>query len=184
MIMIQRQSFFNVLLFSCLCLLVFCTNTNAQRRDHFSEAESDMIREAQEIHLRMAIFVKAIDRRFLVLDKVDVTNDKKVTKDNETWGELRKGTDAQLLKDIEKILDEAINNIDDVAARDLKNKLLPKAMKTLVEGCKRFIPRLNSIAEKTTDRTERETLDNAIEYCNEIIDAQSKIPEAEKKPKT
>ncbi len=170
-------------LFLALFTLIFIfslTVINAQKRDHFSEQESELIREMQEIDFRMAVFVKAIDRRFIVLNKSEVSNEKQIRKDLETWGELPKGTNAQLLKDIERILNEAINNIDDVAARDIKNKLLPKAMKILVESCKKSLPLLTSLDEKLTDKAEKDAIINSAEYCREIINAQTKIPEEEK----
>jgi hypothetical protein len=171
-----------IVLFALFTLIfIFSTvNINAQKRDHFTEKEADMIRETQEIDFRMKVFVKAIDRRFLVLNKIDTAEDKQVKKDLETWGELPKGTNALLLKDIERILNEAINNIDDVATRDFKTKLLPKAMKILVESCKKFLPQLSSLDEKSTDKAEKDAIINSNEYCGQIIDAQTKIPEEEK----
>jgi hypothetical protein len=181
----MRQSFRNLKFISIVTifLMSLVVITNAQKRDHFTEMESDLIRENQEINLRMAVFTKSIDRRFIVLNKQETANDKQIKKDLETWGELPKGTNAQLLTDIEKILNEAINNIDDVASRDLKNKLLPKAMKTLVEGCKKYLPQLNLIDEKSTERAEKDAIAAALEYCGEIIEAQTKVSEPQPKQK-
>jgi hypothetical protein len=172
------------LLFSIAVLLIFVcfsSNISAQKRESITETEIDLIREAQEIDLRMVVFIKAIDRRFLLIENPNATQ---TEKEEEKFGELPKGTKTQFLRDIERILDEAINNIDDTAKIDLKNKLLPKAMKLLVESCKRFLPKLNALDEKTTEKAEKTSIANAIEYCNEIIEAQSKIPEPEtaKKP--
>jgi hypothetical protein len=181
----MRQSVRNLKLLSLvtISLISSIVVANAQKRDHFTEMESDLIRENQEINMRMAVFTKAIDRRFIVLNKSEAANDKQVKKDLETWGELPKGTNAQLLTDIEKILNEGINNIDDVASRDLKNKLLPKAMKTLVEGCKKYLPQLSSLNEKSTEQLEKDAIAAALEYCGEIIEAQSKVSEPEPKQK-
>jgi hypothetical protein len=160
---------------------VLFSNVSAQKRDSLTVFEADLIREAQEIDARMSVFIKAIDRRFLLIENPNATQ---TEKDEEKFGELPKGTKTLFLRDIERLLDESINNIDDTAKIDLKNKLLPKAMKTLVEGCKRFLPKLTALDEKTTDKAERNSIANAIEYCNEIIEAQTKIPEPEpaKKP--
>ena len=160
----------------------FPASVSAQKRDSLTETEADLIREAQEIDLRMVVFVKAIDRRFMLVENPNATQ---TDKEAEKFGELPKGTKAQFLHDIERLLDESINNIDETATRDLKNKLLPKAMKTMVEGCQRFIPKFNLLSEKATERTEKQSISNSTEFCNEIIEAQSKVPEPEppkKKP--
>jgi hypothetical protein len=159
--------------FAFTCLFA---NVSAQKRDSLTETEADLIREAQEIDLRMVVFVKAIDRRFILIENPNAIQ---TEKEEEKFGVLPKGTKAQLLRDIERLLDESINNIDETATRDLKNKLLPKAMKILVEGCKRFLPKLTAIDEKTTEKLEKVPIFNSIEYCNEIIEAQSKVPEPE-----
>jgi hypothetical protein len=167
------------LLFSIAVLLTFvCFSSHifAQKRDSLTETEADLIREAQEIDVRMNVFLKAIDRRFMLVENPNATQ---TEKEEEKFGELPKGTKTQFLRDIERLLDESINNIDDTAKIDLKNKLLPKAMKILVEGCKRFLPKLTALDEKTTEKAERSSINNAIEYCNEIIEAQSKIPDPE-----
>jgi hypothetical protein len=179
---VQQHSFTIYVLSAIICTcLFFPYSANAQKRESLTETEVDLIREAQEIHLRMLIFIKAIDRRFILIENPNATQ---TEKEEEKFGELPKGTKTQLLRDIERLLDESINNIDDTAKIDLKNKLLPKAMKTLVEGCKRFVPKLTALDEKTTDNAERTSIANAIEFCSEIIEAQSKIPEPEKKPKS
>jgi hypothetical protein len=156
--------------------LSFPVALNAQKRDSLTEFEADLIREAQEIDARMVVFVKVIERRFMLLENPNATQ---TEKEEERFGELPKGTKAQLLRDIERLLDESINNIDETATRDLKNKLLPKAMKTLVQGCQRFIPKLKAVDDKTTEKLEKTLVFNSIEYCNEIIEAQTKVPEPE-----
>lgn len=161
--------------FICVYFL-FPDVLNAQKRDSLTEFEADSVREAQEIDARMTVFVKAIDRRFMLLENPKATQ---TEKEEEKFGELPKGTKAQLLRDIERLLDESINNIDETATRDLKNKLLPKAMKILVEGCQRFIPKLKTVDDKTTEKLEKTLIFNSIEYCNEIIEAQAKIPAPE-----
>jgi hypothetical protein len=176
---IQNSKLF--LLLAVFLTFVSFSSVSAQKRDSLTETEADLIREAQEIDLRMAVFVKAIDRRFMLVENPNATQ---TDKEAEQFGELPKGTKTQFLRDIERLLDESINNIDETATRDLKNKLLPKAMKTIVEGCKRFVPKLTALDEKTTEKAEKQSISNSAEYCTEIIEAQSKVPEPEppKKP--
>jgi transcriptional regulator of heat shock response len=153
---------------------------SAQKRDSLTETELDLVREAQQIDLRMKIFVQIIDRRFTLVENPNATQ---TNKEEEKFGELPKGTKAQYLHDIERLLDESINNIDDTAVHDAKNKLLPKAMKILVEGCQRYLPKLQLLEEKA-DKTETVSVSGAIEHCGEIIEAGSKFPEAEPAKKT
>lgn len=172
---------FVLAVFFCIVLL-FPFPANAQRRDQLSEMEGELVRDAQEINLRTEIFVKAIDRRFLVLNN-DASQSKKVGKDLEKWGELPKGTRAQLLLDIEKILQEAIDNIDNVAEQDAKSELLPKAVRILVEASNRFLPEFKSQLDKTNTEVEKGAILGSIDFCNQIIEASAKLPKEESKKK-
>ncbi len=167
--------------FFCIALL-FPFSANAQRRDQLSEMESELVREAQEIDRRAKVFVKAIDRRFLVLSN-DSSQSKKVEKDSEKWGELPKGTRAQLLIDIEKILQEAIDNIDNLAQHDMKSELLPKAVNILADASTRFLPQLKSQLDKSNTDIEKGAILGAINSCNQIIEASARVPKEEKKKK-
>src|SRR5688572_26265881 len=127
--------------------LVFplCTPTElraAQGRDHFTEQEVELVKNAQELDKRIEVFIKAADRRMLVLSGVDATSTKQLKKDNEAWGPLPTGTRSELIGDIAKIFDEAITNIDDVSARDEKNPLLPKALRSLAAAATRMVGQL------------------------------------------
>jgi hypothetical protein len=173
---------FTVLLaFFCIALL-FTFSANAQRRDQLSEMESELVREAQEIDRRSEIFVKAIERRFLVLNN-DTSQSKKVEKDSAKWGELPKGTRVQLLIDIEKILQEAIDNLDNLAERDMKSELVPRAIHILADASARFLPQLKTQLDKTTTHIEKGAILGAIDSCNQIIEASAKVPKEESKKK-
>ena len=167
-----------VLIFAAYCSLF---DANAQRRDHLTEQEVELVREAQQIDLRMKVFVKAIDRRFLALS-ADTSQAKQVEKDSDVWGDQPTGTRLQLLIDIEKLLDEAISKIDDVATRDMKSEFFPKAVKVLAGGANRFLQQLKIQMERVTDEKERGAILTAIEFCNQIIEASGKVPKEE--PKT
>ncbi len=167
-------------LFCVASLLPF--SANAQRRDQLSEIESELVRDAQEIDRRSEVFVKAVDRRFLVLNN-DTSQSKKVEKDSAKWGELPKGTRAQLLLDIEKILEEAIDNIDNLAAHDTKSELLPKAVRILADASARFLPQLKSQLDKANTDVEKGAILGAIDSCNQIIKASAKLPKEESKKK-
>lgn len=102
-----------------------------QARDHLTEKEVELVKEAQELDKRIEVFIKAADRRLLVLKGLDAASGKDLKKDAEFWGDLPTGTRSDLVGDIAKILDEAITNIDDVSARDEKNPALPRTLRKL-----------------------------------------------------
>ncbi len=154
------------------------------KRDHLTAKETDVVRDTQEVDKRMEVFVKAVDRRLAVLAGSTVdpakANGKKPQKnvDGEVmdWGDLPQGTHAQLYRDIELILDEAINNIDDIATREPDSKLMMKGVKVLGTACTRLLPQLKGFSEKETGKEEKQALLNAIEYAQSVIDSMGKVP--------
>ena len=163
--------------------IVFPHFVNAQKRDHLTDEEIELIRNYQEIDKRMEIYLKAIDRRFLILSDSNAADNKQVQKDLDTWGELPKGTRTEIYSDISKILDETISKIDDIAAHDMENKLLPKAVHTLADGCRTRAPQFNSFLESAKNSAEKGAMLNSIDFCNQIIEASSKIAKPEKNDK-
>ncbi len=156
----------------------------AQNRDHLTAEEVEIVRDVQEIDKRMLVFTKAIERRFLVLDGTDkLTQEqtKQIEKDKEFWGELPAGTNAQLLSDIDKIIDEAINKIEDVSEREVESEIFPVAFYILSDRAKTYIPRLEKFAEASKDRRELSVIDSAVKNCNEIIEASAKIKRPDEK---
>lgn len=180
--MISNSKFQNVsrrkqlFVFLILLLTAYCSllTAEAQRRDHLTEMEVELVRDAQQIDERMKVFVKAIDRRFLVLNNVAAQN-KSIEKDLDRWGELPGGTRQQLLIDIEKLLDEAVSKIDDVASREMTSDFFPNAVHILADGAGKFLPQLKSELDKSTDEKEKGAILGAIDYCNQIIEASAKV---------
>lgn len=168
-----KFSFLFLLLLICLQMFT-AASASAQRRDHLTVQEVELVREAQQIDYRMQVFVKAIDRRFLVLNK-DALQTKQTEKDLELWGEMPTGTRQQLLSDVEKLLDEAISKIDDVAARDMKSDFFPIAVHTLADGAKKYLPQLKSQLDRAADEKERGAILGALELCSQIIEASGKV---------
>jgi hypothetical protein len=148
------------------------------KRDHLTEQEADLVREAQTLDKRTAVFIRAIERRLIVMTDASgaAASSKQVQKETEKWGELPKGTRAELLSDIAKILDEAITNIDDVSERDDKNPLLPKSLRLLSAAATRFIAQLAPMRDQAKEEAERESLEQALESAQSIIEAASKLP--------
>lgn len=145
-------------------------------RDHLTEQEVELVRLAQVLDRRTSVFIKAVERRLLVLTDPNAASSKQVQKDVEKWGELPKGTRAELFDDIGKILEEATTNIDDVNARDKQNKLVTKSLRLLADASTRFLAQLVPMRQSAHDGAEREALERAIENAQEIAKAANDLP--------
>jgi hypothetical protein len=176
---------FNVLLLAVAVVLVpqgslFATHVG-QDRDHLTPQEVDVVREAQVLDKRIEVFIKAIDRRMLVLKVGAAPSDKQLKKESETWGELPTGTRAELIRDIAKILDEAITNIDDVNARDAKNPLIPKALRKLAAAASRTVEQLKPTEGQAKDEAEVIGFELLVKHAEEIVEAAAGLaPEVPK----
>lgn len=163
-------------LVASFCLgLVFSTMVKAQRRDYLTEAEVELVREAQEIDRRVEVLIKAIDRRFAVIK--NQTN----VKESEKWGELPKGTRLELFIDIQKILQKGIDDIDDVAERGPDSKLFPKAVRKLAGACQDYLPQFKNFLDSVNDERERGTILTSTDLCSAILESIQKLPKQEEK---
>ncbi len=161
---------------------------NAQHRDFLTDSEVELIRDAQEIDRRIEVLVHAADRRFGVL-KIDV-NAPVAKKESELWGELPKGERLELLFDIKRLLQKAIDDIDNISERrdsailpDPEEKhpktlaeLFPKAVRTLAAAATRYKPALQKELDATTDQMQRGPILDSLESCQLIIDSVTKLP--------
>jgi hypothetical protein len=163
----------------CLVVLVCCAAAapaaQHPKRDHLTPAEVDLVRDTQALDKRTEVFIKAAERRLLLLTDPQAAQSKQAQKDKELWGELPKGARADLYADIAGILNEAITNIDDVAARDENSPLLAKALRKLGAAANRFAAQLAPLRAGATD-AERDALEYALGELQEIIDAAAKLP--------
>ena len=150
-------------------------------RDYLTPKEEEQVKEAQALDKRIDIFIKVAERRLLILTDQNAALSKQVQKDLGKWGELPKGTRAELIMDIANILDAAITNIDDVALRDEKNLLLPKALRKLADAATRFQTQLAPMREQTKEEQERAAVEHVMEKTQEILEAAHKLPAPEKK---
>jgi acyl-CoA reductase-like NAD-dependent aldehyde dehydrogenase len=156
-----------------ISILFFYFLPTEARRDHLTTEEADMVREAQQLDKRIAIFIKAIERRFLAITNPQDSNSKQAQKDQEKWGALPTGTRKDLLNDISKIIDEAITNIDDASTKDSQKEYFPKAVKKLAEVSPKFISQLTPL-RTSTDEAEREVIEQSLENLQSIIEAANK----------
>ena len=151
---------------------------NTPSRDYLTPQEIELVKDAQVLDQRIDVFIKAAERRFLVLSgqTLSAPTSKKDQKEAERWGELPKGTRAELIADIAGILDAAIENIDDVALRDDKNPLIPKSLRKLAAATTRFQAQLTSMQGQAKDSAERTAIEQALENAQEILEAAAKLP--------
>lgn len=157
------------MLLACVGLLAVAASAQKKgTRDHLTEQEVDQVREVQQIDLRIEVFIKAADRRILVLTNPNATQKKK---EEETWGPLPTGTKAELLSDYKKILEEGEEKMDDFFEREPKSDLLKKALRKFKDAANRQIPQLRALAAQLTEKADQRALAEAIEEAETVTKA-------------
>jgi hypothetical protein len=157
------------LLFASCIILALAAQAAAQRREHLTPEEIELIRDNQVLDERTGVFIKAAERRMLAVTN-PAESAKNAAKDKEKWGEL-KGTREQFFYDVSKILDEAVVNIDDSAAHNPDSPLLRKSLYMLSQAAARILPELTRLRAGVESESEADQLDRAIETAQEISDA-------------
>ncbi|NOT47814.1 MAG: hypothetical protein HOP17_08700 [Acidobacteria bacterium] len=181
-------------------IILFLTSSaltaDAQRRDFMTEAEIEVVRDAQDIDDRVEVITRMIDRRFLVLN-VNVNGWKDAAKQSDVWGELPKGSRAELFNDIKRLLQKAVDDIDNLAAnpgaapiRDKGDKRakkdperFPNSVRNLAAAAGRYLGPLKSAMDKSESDIEKGSIIDSIELCDQIIEAVGKLPAEVKKTK-
>ncbi len=177
---VSRHTHFIALSLAIIFVLLVATSAGAARqsqRESLTPQEIELVRDSQELDKRTQVFIKAAERRLLRVIDPQAAQSKQTPKEIEKWGELPQRTRAELLSDIARILDEAITNIDDTAARSPDSPLLPKAVKKLAEASTHFLAQLAPLRDSATEGPERESLEQALDEMQEIIEAAKKIPD-------
>lgn len=155
-----------------------------QKRDHLTQQEVDLVKEAQALDKRIDVFIKAAERRMMVITGSSAANAKQLKKDAERWGELPTGSRADLVADIARILDEAITNIDDVSSRDERNPLIPKSLRKLAQSVNAIMAQLKPLGAQAKSEAEVASFELLNEDAQSILEAANRLPpEVEKKAK-
>lgn len=157
----------------------------AQPRDHLTGQETELIRFHQQLDKRIDVFIKAMDRRFAIINGLEQAKTKKIDKEEPEWGDLPKGSRAQLLGDVASILDEAITNIDDVSRRDEKNPLISRSLRKLTAATNGYVTQVRSMAGQTKDAEELSAIERVLQHAEQIIEVGNQLPppSADKKKK-
>ena len=173
-----------------LAFAVLFSTAAGQRRDFVTEQEGELIREAQEIDVRVEVLTKFIDRR-LAAANIPGHTWTPPKKNTELWGPEPAGSRSELLSDIKRLLQKSIDDIDDIASRpktaiegnEVGGKLFPKAMRNLASAAARYKPIFQAELEKSKSNTDRGLLIQSIEFCDQIIEASAQVAAEEPKKK-
>ncbi|QQS33663.1 MAG: hypothetical protein IPM50_03510 [Acidobacteriota bacterium] len=161
----------------------------AAQRDYFTPEEIEIIRDAQQIDERIAVLVKAMDRRFEVMN-VNVSPPKEAKKKSGDWGPMPTGTKSELIRDIRRIMQKAIDDIDNLSERpnsavieesskkkgETMSKLFPKAVRELAAAAARYRPALAAEIDRSSSADDIAQLSATMEMCDEVIASLSKLP--------
>lgn len=154
----------------------FAAIAAAQPRDHFTDQETDLIRFHQQLDKRIDVFIKAMDRRLAIINGLEQAKTKKIDREEPEWGDLPKGSRAQLLGDIASILDEAITNIDDVSRRDEKSPLISRSLRKLTAATNGYVPQVKSLATQTKEADELSAIERVLQHAEQIIEVGNQLP--------
>ncbi len=171
-----------LLLFSLFIIL--SVPVFAQRADHLTKKEVELIQEYQEVDRRMEIYTRAIERRLLAIEGTGRLNNdemKQLEKEEETWGPLPEGNFSQIIADVPRILDEAVNKIEDVAERNSESDLFPFAVYILSDYSASLAPRLEALKARATTAHDIGLLNLSISQCADIVEASEKVPRPDPK---
>lgn len=176
-------------------LLFFPAKTLCQR-DYFTPEEVEVIRDAQQIDQRINVLTHIIDRRFAALN-IDVHAPVVKEQKGVEWGPAPTGSRLDLFVDIKRVLEKAVDDIDNLSERpnsmvmeepdpkDKKSKpqkgfaeLFPAAVRSLAAAADRYGPALKLELDKAKDPAEKGAILNSLEICDEITAAVNKLPSA------
>ncbi len=185
---LRNATFF--VIFIAVFFAAFAGNAHAQRRDFLTDSEIDVIRESQDIDVRIDSIIKMIDRRFTLMN-VDVQGWDGRGRNADVFGDPPKGTREELLFDIKRLLQKAIDDIDNLAERpdsalvrredEVKEKKKdPKrfgiAVRALAAASQRYIDPLRKLYDSAESEKELGVISDSINSCELIIESQNNLP--------
>jgi hypothetical protein len=159
--------------------------TVSAQRDYFTDQEIELVRDAQDIDLRIKVLTHAIDRRLAIL-KIGAESP---VHESEKWGPPPTGSRSQLLYDVKRILQKAVDDVDDTAAhagtkeartienptkKDKSDPPFTRALRELSSAAVRYKPIFQGELAKSTDRKADGPLLDAVDLCDQIIESIGK----------
>lgn len=115
--------------------------------DYLSEGELETVRDVQEIHHRTEVFLLIADRRLAVLANPSAEPDGRLSKH---MGPLRTGTQAELLDDYRRALDELMVKLEDEFERKGLSENLKKALELTIERTEKQMKQLETLKPSLT----------------------------------
>jgi len=186
----RNYSYYLLLLMLALAFSASPSTAQSSHRDYMTDAEIELVRDAQDVDLRVDVLTKMIDRRFAVL-KMSVGGVAIPSKESEKWGPAPTGTQIEILDDIRKLLQKAIDDIDNVAAHPVKYDIdptrsekqkkkdsmrFPDSVKNLAAAAKRYQPALKTLLGQSKDEREKGVILDSLDSCDEVLAAVGKVP--------
>ncbi|HEY2847598.1 MAG TPA: hypothetical protein VGI80_07250 [Pyrinomonadaceae bacterium] len=181
---------------AALAVLLLLPAKTLCQRDYFTPEEVEVIRNEQQIDTRIDALVHCVDRRFAALN-VDVHAPAFKAKKDDEWGPAPTGSRFDLLVDIKRILQKAIDDIDNLSERpdsmlievpDPTDKhpkkqkgfeeLFPAAVRSLAAAAQRYGPALKIEVDKSKAPEEKGAILDSLEMCDEIMAAVNKLSAA------
>ena len=184
-------------------LLLTASFAGAQRSEYFIDAEIDLIRDAQELPMRVGVCLRLADLRLtalglkektakeLELERKSREQHQKEVKDAQKAGKaapkaaekpdvyLADFTPSELLRGYTEALDEVMSNIDDSYSRKLDVR---DSLEQLARYAKEQLPRVKAFQPK--NNAESLARDEAVEITQKAIDdahaALEIVPKTEK----
>lgn len=147
------------------------TRFGVQKRDFLTMKEVEQLQEAQRIDLRVRLLVGSADIRFALLGSRPMP--KRSAKD---WGEPPSGTREELLRDIDRIIMKAIDDLDYAASLETDSKFFRTAFSSLRTSCEEYEGHLRRLLDDTKAERERGVILNILERCQQVAEASSKVP--------
>lgn len=189
----------------CLALLLTTLVMAVPKKDYLTEEELDLIRDAQEISLRVPTYLRLAEKRLVVLGLTEKSEKdrEKERRDQEKYEKEKKKagdkadkvkppenefayledfTRSELLRGYIQVLEEVMSNIDDAYTRkaDVRDSLeeLEKFSRETLPIVQKFQPKSDN--ERVAFE---EAVDKARESLNGAKEALSIVPKTEKKAK-
>jgi hypothetical protein len=197
----RHHAKFSLLLIVGLAASVYA----APKKEYFTEDELDLIRDAQELNMRVPTYLKLAERRLIflgIMEKSQQQIEKERKEKEKRAKEQKKGSldsranadkapiddtsyledfsPAELLRGYIQALDETMSNIDDAYSRKLDVR---DSIEDLAKFTRDTIPLLEKFKPK--NQGERAALQDAVDKANEASnqakDALKVVPKTEKK---
>jgi hypothetical protein len=197
----RHHAKFSLLLMVALAALV----SAAPKKEYFTEDELDLIRDAQDLSVRVPTYLKLAERRLVFLgimeksqqqiDKERKEKEKRAKEQKKASTDSRANADkapiddtsyledfspSELLRGYIQAIDEIMSNIDDSYSRKLDVR---DSVEDLAKFTRDTIPLLEKF--KPQNQNERAALKDAVDKANEASnlakDALKVVPKTEKK---